>query len=603
MDINPNSVNICRLRLWVELLKNAYYKTDGQLDTLPNIDINIKCGNSLISRFALSDDMQASNTRTELAEYKAKVTDYKKNEGNKRELLASIATLKAQFHHNLIAGHALTHALHAKVTEYVKKFGFDQLSRELQTIAFIDLGLRGRTGDMFPDEEQAKAKILKEVETAVNRKHELENGEIYQNAFEWRFEFPEVLNDAGEFMGFDAVIGNPPYVFAREHFTAAERKHFNTHYALAAYQLNLYILFLEIGTNILKSGGGLAYITPNNWLTINSAQNVREFVLHQSQIDIVNFYAKVFDDANVDTCILLYSKGDHAPKLRLYESTGANATSLVHEGNPADFLAQRDAIINIAAFRADTTQGLLSKIAASAQPLDAVADVKAGLMAYEVGKGVPPQTEEMRLLRVYHAKAALDDRYVRYLDGRDVQRYGLGWSGEYLLYGDNLAAPRKFELFSTPRILVRQIPSQPPYSIHSCYTSEFLLNDRNSMNIINIQESPLFLLGVLNSRLMTFWFVHQFGKLQRGVFPQFKINELAQFPIALAAEAQKTAISERVAKILTDKKANPHADLTMLDAEIDQLVYALYQLTPAEIALIEEKCAPPPNKTARIHTP
>ena len=60
MDINPNSVNICRLRLWIELLKNAYYTDEGELQTLPNIDINIKNGNSLISRFALDDSLKAA---------------------------------------------------------------------------------------------------------------------------------------------------------------------------------------------------------------------------------------------------------------------------------------------------------------------------------------------------------------------------------------------------------------------------------------------------------------------------------------------------------------------------------------------------------------
>ncbi|NCB40536.1 MAG: class I SAM-dependent DNA methyltransferase, partial [Erysipelotrichia bacterium] len=58
VDINPNSVKICRLRLWIELLKNAYYKNATELETLPNIDINIKCGNSLVSRFALDADLK-----------------------------------------------------------------------------------------------------------------------------------------------------------------------------------------------------------------------------------------------------------------------------------------------------------------------------------------------------------------------------------------------------------------------------------------------------------------------------------------------------------------------------------------------------------------
>ncbi|MEQ1915441.1 MAG: Eco57I restriction-modification methylase domain-containing protein, partial [Gallionella sp.] len=301
----------------------------------------------------------------------------------------------------------------------------------------------------------------------------IKSNKIYQNAFEWRFEFPEVLDDDGVFVGFDVLIGNPPYVFARENFTDADRQYFNAHYALAAYQLNLYILFLERGTHLLKARGDLAYITPNNWLTINSAKVVREFVLRQSDISVINFYAKVFEDASVDTSILMFEKGSHAPLLKLFESSGADTLTLVHEAQPDYFLAQRDAIINIAAFRAGTTHGLLGKIEAGAQPLDAVADVKVGLGAYGIGKGTPIQTETMIENRIYHSLRKETDDWLPYLDGKDVSRYQLGWSGEYLKHGDHLREPRRdWGLFSTPRILVRQIPSAPPYSIHACYTTE-----------------------------------------------------------------------------------------------------------------------------------
>lgn len=577
VDINPNSVKICRLRLWIELLKNAYYKADGQLETLPNIDINIKVGNSLISRFALDADLKDAlkKSKRTLTDYRNAVDTYRNasSKEQKREMESLIAEIKNDFRAEIL--------YHDPKAKKLVNLGVELRTLELpQTLL-----------EESAKEKKERKQKLEKLKLQFNKLNaeieEIKHNKIYENAFEWRFEFPEVLNEAGAFVGFDVVMGNPPYVFARENFTDADRKYFNSNYNLTAYQLNLYILFLERGNQLLKMQGGLAYITPNNWLTINSAKVVREFVLRQSSIDIVNFYAKVFEDASVDTSILRFEKGGHAPELKLYESSGADVFNLVHQSPAAYFLSQRDAIINIAAFRSDSTTGVLNKIEACAKPLNTFADVKAGLMAYEVGKGTPPQTEEIKNLRTYHAKQTINDSYLPYLDGRDVQRYSLGWSGEYLSYGDNLAAPRKFELFSTPRILVRQIPSQPPYSIHACYTEEVLLNDRNSMNIMNIQDAPLYLLGVLNSRLMTFWFVHKFGKLQRGVFPQFKINELEQFPIAVADDVTKEAISLRVEKILAAKKADLKADVSIFDKEIDQLVYALYALTAEEIALVE----------------
>lgn len=156
-------------------------------------------------------------------------------------------------------------------------------------------------------------------------------------------------------------------------------------------------------------------------------------------------------------------------------------------------------------------------------------------------------------------------------------------------YGDNLAAPRKdFRLYSTTRILVRQIPNKPPYCIHASLIHDTILNGRNSMNIINFKDIPEYILGVLNSRLVSFWFVHKFGKMQRGTFPQFKVNELASFPLP---KKQNPQIRERLAnlvkQVLEKKRQDPDADITELDKQIDELVYQAYELDADDIALIE----------------
>ncbi|OED34800.1 hypothetical protein AB832_06875 [Flavobacteriaceae bacterium (ex Bugula neritina AB1)] len=106
VDINPNSVKICRLRLWIELLKNAYYNKDQVLQTLPNIDINIKCGNSLISRFGLNDSLteafkslkKTKNSYT-ITDYKNAVKEYKQtnDKARKKKVLTIIDTFKNAF--------------------------------------------------------------------------------------------------------------------------------------------------------------------------------------------------------------------------------------------------------------------------------------------------------------------------------------------------------------------------------------------------------------------------------------------------------------------------------------------------------------------------
>jgi len=409
-----------------------------------------------------------------------------------------------------------------------------------------------------------------------------------KSVFDFEIYFSEVFHNKG---GFAVVIANPPYIFARESkkkgLTENDKKYFYEHYELTEYQLNLYPLFIEKGTKLLRAKGCLCFITPNNWLTINTNKTLRKFVLSQSDIAVVNFYGRVFESCAVDSSIIIYRRCADNPRVALLEYT--DGFHFVKEADCGFFLGQRDHIINIEAFKGDGASELIQKIESQSVKLSDLASVKAGLKAYETGTGNPPQTDAMKKNRVYHSARRIDKTYIKYLDGKDVCRYRIGWSGEFLKYGDNLAAPRKdFSLYSTKRILVRQIPAKPPYCIHACLIEETVLNDLNSMNIINIRESPECVLGILNSRLTSFWFIYRFGKMQRETFPQFKVNELAQFPLPKNRNKKQNEIAEVVRQILMVKKHGPEADTTAWERVIDQLVYELYGLTKAEIAMVEK---------------
>jgi hypothetical protein len=389
-------------------------------------------------------------------------------------------------------------------------------------------------------------------------------------------------------------LETPPYVFARDSaakgITQAAKNYYYANYSLAEYQVNLYPIFIEAGSRALTKQGILCFITPSNWLTINTNRKLRQFVLAQSRVSILNFYARVFASADVDAAIVLFQVGNAHSKsesMQLLEWTTGPA--LIVDVPKTQFLLQPDAIINIEALKSGETGDLMSKIEKGTRPLKEVASVKCGLGAYGRGDGIPPQTDEMIKSRVYHSKTKVGDDWFKYVEGVDVKRYALGWlRKEYLKWGRHLREPRNdWKLFSTPRILVRQIPSPPPYCINACFTTETFLNDRNSMNIISITIKPQLVLAVLNSRLMTYWFIHKFGKLQRGIFPQFKINELAIFPIPRSFAPHETNLIAAVDRIQSAKQTNPAADTSALEHEIDQLVYALYGLTPDEIAIVE----------------
>ena len=420
------------------------------------------------------------------------------------------------------------------------------------------------------------------------------------NTFDWDKEFSEVFAQGG----FDCVIGNPPYVFARESGEKGmgddDKLYYYSKYQTAKYQINLYHLFIEKGCLLLKDNGIFSYIIPNNWLTVNSNKDLREFILQKANISILNFKYKVFEGADVDTCILKFENSKNNKTISLLECIEKGEYKLISKTETDVFFATKEYIINIDLFKRSEFIALINKIEQNTCELKNYAEVKAGLQAYEVGKGIPKQTKNMKDKRVYHSQEKQNDDYYRYLDGNDVKRYSITWeTKEYLKYGKHLAAPRNnWDLFSSPRILVRQIPSKPPYCINACYTESVMLNDRNSMNIIYIKFNPKFLLGLLNSRLMSFWFEHKFGKLSRGIFPQFKINELATFPIACSTEEQQSKLISLVDQMLEtqnrlqqafsdeDKKLLEQR-VTIIDKQIDNMVYKLYGLTEDEVKIVE----------------
>jgi len=413
------------------------------------------------------------------------------------------------------------------------------------------------------------------------------------------FNFEDEFKDAFEQGGFDVIIGNPPYVFARGgHFDEKTKKYYYENFPLASYQLNTYLLFIDRAFRLLKKGGYFGFIIPNTWLTIDTFSPLRKFLLEEtSNLQIINIFDKVFREANVDTCLLIFKKGKPS-NVALGEFREGQLTIVGYF--PVSQFKKNNYIINIALAKNKDKASILDKIKYCSKTLDSFSIVKAGLKAYETGKGKPAQTDTMKNNRVYHSKSKDSDDYGKYLKGRDVRRYRINWSGWWLKYGECLAAPRDEKLFTSPRILVRQIPSPPPYSINAVFTKEYLLNDINSMIIydFNIIE-PLFVLAVLNSKITTFWFANTFDKFQRKTFPQFKVKELATFPIPNASQSEQEKIAKKAQTMLdlnkelqatsanTDKHNSLKREIEKLDREIDEVIYKLYGFTTEEIGIIE----------------
>jgi adenine-specific DNA-methyltransferase len=234
VDINPNSVKICRLRLWIELLKNAYYKNATELETLPNIDINIKCGNSLVSRFAINADLSQAlkKSKWNIDAYKIAVDTYRNAESKeqKREMERLIADIKSDFRSEI--------SLNDPKAKKLRKLAGELFQMTQQTQLF-EMSKKEKA-----DWNKKVLQLTQETKKLETEIEDIKANKIFENAFEWRFEFPEVLNDDGDFIGFDAVIGNPPYLRVRDELDQVRSYYFNN-YKVSENQLDLYHLFIR----------------------------------------------------------------------------------------------------------------------------------------------------------------------------------------------------------------------------------------------------------------------------------------------------------------------------------------------------------------------
>ncbi|GAA8433401.1 class I SAM-dependent DNA methyltransferase [Helicobacter pylori] len=319
VDINPNSCEITKLRLWIELLKYSYYifeegKNTNNLETLPNIDINIKCANSLISRFNLNDDLKKiPNIKKKIQEYKDLVAQYKDPNPlyplNKQDLINKIQDLKNTFSLTLKDPKTkaeLEKAIEKHITNY-NDFALDDKSL-LTGLNYFIPSLFG-TPKLSPKEEEEAFASYGRIRALRKKLDDALSGGEYHNAFEWRFEFPEVLDDEGNFLGFDCIIGNPPYIRQEKikDLKPLLQKQYHDFYNSSS---DIYTYFFALASNLLKEKGFNAFITSNKYTRAKYGAKLRELLLKKTTIvSYMELNAlKVFESATVDTSIIHFIK-------------------------------------------------------------------------------------------------------------------------------------------------------------------------------------------------------------------------------------------------------------------------------------------------------
>jgi hypothetical protein len=572
VDINPNSVKICRLRLWIELLKNAYYKPGSgnrELETLPNIDINIKYGNSLISRYPLDADIKTAlkSSKWTVDNYREAVMTYRNahSKDEKRSMEQLINKIKSDFETEVSKSD--------KRFLKLNKFKGELLSLTGQSSLFE---LTKTQKDEWNKKVKKLTEEIKKYETEIA---EIKSNKIYENAFEWRFEFPEVLNNDGDFVGFDVVIGNPPYLTGSEF--KEFHSYFNENYKVAEYQLELYTFFIELSERILKSDSYLSLITPNSWLKNIRMSRTRKHVLDKLSVkSICSNIAKAFEEAQVDTLIFIAHKVNNVGQIKIYSIDNDNIFTLKHTISQNTFLENKDYIFDV---EVDSdVRNIILKIRSNSIALGEVFEITRGVNPYDKYRG---QNQDVISKKVYHADFKKDGTFLPELRGRHVNTFVYKWDNKhYISYGSWLAAPRDPKFFTGSRILLREIIgkrfkctiiSEDFIIDRSLYIAKPLRNDLNLDSV----------LGILVSKLLIWLFRNEKNEFD-DLFPKIRLEEFKNLPIPKDFNSYKN-LSKIVGKILEQKRQNPEVDISILEANIDKLVYKLYGLTGEEIRIVE----------------
>lgn len=376
---------------------------------------------------------------------------------------------------------------------------------------------------------------------------------VGDKAFNWEKEFPQVFAKGG----FDVVIGNPPYVFARDNFKQEEKDFYVKEYVSAKYQINTYLLFIEKSIKILKSKGLYGLIIPNAWLMVYSGEGLRKYLLESCNLyQIINLEGYSFESANVETVILLAENQTivHPNSLEIYLNNGTEFY-LSHTKNQLEF--KNNEGFEFKVFLNNESDKMNLKLNEKTFPLDDLVEIKAGLKAYEKDKGEPKQSAEDVVNRIYDYKFQFDEHTHKYLEGKDVGRYYTNWSGLYLRYGKHLAAPRTINLFDGKKIIIREITGNFPKCIISTFTEDFYLFNMSNIAILeksNTNISLKYIVSILNSSLMSYYFLKNTAKSVRKLFPKIILNDLRKFPIKKISLEKQQPFIEKADKMISLNK-------------------------------------------------
>ena len=613
VDLNPNAVNICRLRLWIELLKNAYYTKESgysELETLPNIDINIKVGNSLVHRFDLKQDISEilKKNNISISQYKDAVTSYKNahSKDEKRKLEEMLSTIKSN----------LRTQINQNDPKVLRK---TQLERELNDL------IAPKLFEISKKEQIIHAKQEKELRIKIGKLNdeieEIRNNKMFVGAFEWRIEFPEILDEFGHFIGFDCIIGNPPYIQLQKMGTEADALQ-KMGYETYERTGDIYCLFYEMGMELLKQDALLSFITSNGWLKSAYGKPLRSLLTEKYNpsklIDFAGF--KVFDSATVDVNILnvenrVPSKFTSACSIKK-ESFDIEKLSDYVETHSQDSSFGSDAW----AILSDIEQSIKTKVESIGVPLKE--------WNIEIFRGVltgcndafiitSEKRDEILANCIDNAERGRTAELIRpILRGRDIKRYNYDWANLWLINVHNGVKDKipsiNIEDYPTlkaylnkywDKIRDRADKGDTPYNLRNCaYLEDFFkpkivwgeISDRSKFaydhngnfvpeatTFLMVGENLPYLLCVLNCPLSE-WFFSKVGTTTGVGTVRWKKYTIENLLIPNITQEKIKIFESFVSDFLTGK-----ISVTEFSQFVNNQIYLIVGLTHDEIDFVE----------------
>lgn len=587
VDIEKGAIDIARLRFWLSIVVDA-----EKPEPLPNFDYKFMQGNSLVESYKGIDLSRISN--------------------------------------RLPGGQSKSTQLLLGLDSDLSRKNLQRLMRDYFSVA--DHKQKASMRQSINDEVKH---LIRDFIGSTSTELEKLNPSATQDFFLWHTWYKDIFEKGG----FDIVIANPPYVKEYTNREAFDGFRETSPYYMG--KMDLWYGFACHGIDMLQPNGILCFIAQNNWTTSAGAKKMRNKVVKDAQIlQLLDFNTyMVFENADIQTMIMLFRRN---PNIDNYSF---DYRIITQENEKEDMLAllekrQRNTKYLEPSFIRKSFYDKLFTFSNNGEIFEKIVKDKSFLNDDEVAQGIvfpqdflnrqgsiklgnqyPIGTGIFGLSQAEKDSMILNKNELElikpYFTTEQIHKYYTEPNNtQWLIYTDSsFKRPEKMSAYPNikkhlDKFLSIFTSDNRPYGLHRCrkqsfFQGEKIISLRKCVNtpcfsysdfdcyvtqtffsIKTVRWNMKFLTGVLNSKLIAFWLRNK-GKMQGDNY-QVDKEPLQGIPLPIVDVLQQQPIISLVDQILKKKSSDSSADTSQLEQEIDKQVYALYNLTPEEIAIIEQ---------------